>query len=84
MNTVNGTVRPTHNARRTTRRSALDKAYDIALADIPPEIRPLLAAYAENMRQGQEIRSALSNAMARSGGVKWLTVDAAARELAFG
>jgi len=61
-------------------RPALDRAYDTALAELPDEIRPLVVEYAENVRQGQEIRSSLSTVMT-SHGLRWTTVDDIARSL---
>ena len=70
--------------RRVVRRArpTLDVAWDTALSELPPEIRPMVRRYAENMRDGQEIRSALSSQMTRHG-LKWWTVDNIARDLAF-
>jgi hypothetical protein len=57
------TVTSRHRSRRVVRRraqAALDRSYDAVLAELPVEVRPLVRAYANNLRQGMEIRSALS------------------------
>lgn len=80
---TNSTVRPTGPRRRVVRRRArptLDQACDVALAELPIELRPLAIQYADNIRQGQEIRSALSTAMTRAG-YRWHQVDAVVRPL---
>lgn len=69
--------------RRVVRRRArptVDLAYETALTELPPELRPLVIQYAENMRQGQEIRSSLSRAMTRHG-FRWWQIEKAARSL---
>jgi hypothetical protein len=76
VNTVNSTVRPA--GRRVVRRKqpALEDAWDAALSELPPEIRPLVQQYAENVRQGQEIRSELSTVLTRNR-MRWRDVDQA-------
>jgi hypothetical protein len=57
--------------RRVVRRRArptLDVAYEVALAGLEPELRPLVIRYVDNMREGQQIRSALCTAMTRTQG----------------
>lgn len=49
------TVRPPGSRRVVRRRRAtLDAAYDVALAELPPELRPLVIRCVENMLAGQE------------------------------
>ena len=77
------TVQRPGSGRRVVRRRArpaLDQAIDTALADLPPAIRPLVIRYADNMRQGQEIRSALSSEMT-SLGLRWRDIDSVASAL---
>jgi hypothetical protein len=64
MNT--STASPPTSGRRVVRRRAqptLDRAYEIVLAEMPVELRPLIIRYVDNMREGIEIRSALTTAM---------------------
>jgi hypothetical protein len=58
----------------------LDRAYEIVLAEMPVELRPLIIRYVDNMREGIEIRSALTTAMTRAN-LRWTTVDQVARSL---
>jgi hypothetical protein len=77
------TVTITPPRRRVVhRRSALDKAYDAVLADLPVEIRPAVRAYAEAKRAEYDARSALSTELTRHG-LRWMPVDDLARSLAF-
>ncbi len=82
---ITSTVRPAGSGWRVVRRrarSALDEAVDAALLELPVELRPLVVRYAENMRQGQQIRSELSSEMTR-GGLRWRDVDRFAHELVY-
>jgi hypothetical protein len=64
-------------------RPTIDVAYDRALSELPPEIRPLVVVrYADNMREGQEIRAALGTALTRHD-LRWWKVDNIARGLNF-
>lgn len=54
----------------------------MALSELPPEIRPLVRQYAENMQDGAEIRSKLGSAMTTAG-LRWHQVDRLAHELAY-
>jgi hypothetical protein len=76
------TVQPRSPGRRVVRRprAALDAAIDVALAELPAELRPLAIQYADNIRQGQEIRSALSTVLTRNH-LRWRDVDQAVRPL---
>lgn len=70
-------------SRRVVRRRArptLDAAIDTALAELPVELRPLAIQYVDNIRQGQEIRMALSTALTRTG-CRWRQLDAAVQPL---
>ena len=78
------TVRPPHSGRRVVQRKrpALDEAVDVALGELPVELRPLIVRYAENMRQGKQIRCKLSSEMTRCG-LRWRDVDRFAHELVY-
>ena len=63
------------------KRAALDAAYDVALGELPPELRPSVRRYLENLRevkeirkQGDEIRMAVTLAMCGTG-IRWQDVD---------
>jgi hypothetical protein len=75
---ANGTVQQPRSGRRVVRRSAIDQAADTALCELPAELRPLLFRYAENIRQGHQIRLELSTLMTRNG-LRWSAIDAAVR-----
>jgi hypothetical protein len=79
------TVQPGRTRRVVRRRArpALDAAYDVALSELPPEIRPLVRRYAETMAEGQQIRSDLTMAKVPYPALKWTDIDAIARALAF-
>jgi hypothetical protein len=68
--------------RRRARSAALDQAWDTVLRDFPVELHPLIRAYWENLQQGQRIRSDLSSAMTRAGGVRWWQIDGVVSRLA--
>jgi hypothetical protein len=70
----------TRPRRRAVRRGTLERAYDIALAGLPPELHPLVIEYVDNLRDGDKIRGALTMAMIGTG-FKWRDVDAVARDL---
>lgn len=76
------TVSPPRSGRRVVRRSrpTLDQAYDAALSELPVSIRGLVIKYADNIRDGAEIRSELCTAMTAAK-LSWLDVDRAARQL---
>ena len=80
MATASITV-PSRRIVRRRARPTFAQAYDIALAELPIEIRPLVIRYIDNMREGQEIRLALSTDMTRIGGVRWYDIDGAVRSL---
>jgi hypothetical protein len=77
MSTVSTTTR-----RRVVRRArpALDQAWDTALSSLPPEMRPLVRRYVENLKDGLEIRLALSAEMTRAN-LRWHQVDSVIRPL---
>jgi hypothetical protein len=68
--------------RVVRRRGALDAAWDTVLAELPSELRLLVRRYAENMRQGQEIRSELCTVMPAYG-LRWHDVSMLTNALAF-
>ncbi len=72
MTTVSVTVPRRRVVRRA--RPTLEQAWDVVLAELPIELRPLVRRYAENMREGQQIRAELGTAMTRNG-TRWLDVD---------
>lgn len=79
-----GTVNPLRPRRRVIhRRSTLERAYSTVLGDIPEELRPLVVAYADNMRESQRVRSELTMALSKTE-LRWRDIDPAARELAYG
>jgi hypothetical protein len=85
VNTVNGTVSSAPSGRRVVRRRArptFDKAWDIALAELPPEIRPAMRAYVEAKQAEFAARSALSTAMTGCG-IRRYQVDRLAHELTY-
>jgi hypothetical protein len=63
---------------RTVRRRGT--AQDPALAGLPAEVRPIVIRYAENLRQGQQIRSELGTAMTLCG-LRWWEIDDLVRKL---
>ena len=85
VNTVNGTAQTPSSGRLVRRRArpALDDAWETALSELPPEVRPLLRAWVEARRAEFDARSALSSEMTGHG-LRWREVDKVARELAFG
>jgi hypothetical protein len=74
---------PPAPARRrvVSRRGALDRAYDVLLADIPEPLRPYVLAYAEQLRESWRVKSDLSTALTKAG-LRWRDVEVTARELA--
>jgi hypothetical protein len=70
------TTVPGRRAVRRRARPTIDAAYEKALA----ELRPLLPRYVDNIREGQEIRSALCTVMTRTG-MRCYDVDRIARSL---
>jgi hypothetical protein len=62
--------------RRRRAQPAPDQTCDTAVSELPSELHPLVIQYAANLREGTEIRSALSTAMSP----RW-TVDNVARRL---
>jgi hypothetical protein len=77
-----GTANQPPRRRVVRRRSTLERAYGTVLGDLPEELRPLVLAYVDNMREGQRVRSELTTALSRTG-LRWRDVDTAARELAY-
>jgi hypothetical protein len=77
-----GTASSPRSGRRVVRRArpALDQAYDVALSGLPPEVRPLVIRYLDNLREGWEVRSELSTAMTRAG-IRWADIDRATQAL---
>lgn len=73
-----------HPSRRRVvqRRGTLDRAYDIALADLPPELRPAIITWIEARRTEYELRSALQTQMSRNN-LRWGQVEKIGRELAY-
>jgi hypothetical protein len=65
---------------RTVRRRGT--AQDTVLAGVPDELQPLLLRYADNLRQGHEIRSELSTVLTRCG-LRWWEIDGVVQKLAF-
>jgi hypothetical protein len=61
-------------------RPAIDEAWATALSDLPPALRPLVRQYVENMRQGHEIRLALSTELTRAH-LRWHQLDSVIRPL---
>lgn len=82
---ITSTVHQPRSGRRVVRRRrpALDAAYDVALSELPPELRPAMVAYVTAKRHEYEARLVLSTAMTRHG-VRWHQVDDIARHLAYG
>ncbi|MGB6454796.1 MAG: hypothetical protein WBH47_09940 [Streptosporangiaceae bacterium] len=63
-------------ARTVVRRSALDKAWDMVLADFPVELHPHLRRYVETRNAANEARGALT--LAKAGhGIEWYVIDRA-------
>jgi hypothetical protein len=73
-----GAVPCLYSSRRTP--TPDDQAWDTALSEVPPALRPLARKYVENMKDGLEIRLALSTEMTRAG-YRWHQLDAAIRPL---
>lgn len=82
---VASTAQPRPTGKRVVRRRrpGLNEAYDAALSDLSPELRPAMIAWVDAWRAEFEARQALSTLMTRHS-VKWLDADRIARELAFG
>jgi hypothetical protein len=74
-------ITETRSRRVVRRRPALDKAYEQALPDLPPDLRVALQLWTEARGQEWSARAALSSVMTRHG-YKWLEIEAIARELA--
>lgn len=85
------TVRTSPTTRRVVRRRArpaVDReSRELSLSELPPalselpaELHLLVVRYADNLREGQEIRSALCTEMTRCG-VRWWTVNNVAHKL---
>ena len=70
--------RPT---RRVVRRSAIDKAYDVLLADVSPAVRPALIKYAEAQAAFIRARDDLTLAKIHYPELRWSLLDQLAREL---
>ena len=68
--------------RVVRRRGALDRSWDNALAELPPDLRPLVRQYVENMQAGMAIRSELTRVMPQNG-MRWSDVDRVASSLAY-
>jgi hypothetical protein len=65
---------------RRPRRATLDRPYDLALADVPSELRPLVAQLADNMRESAKIRDEISSAKIGTGAA-WFEINNAAHRL---
>lgn len=73
--------RPTRRVVRDARQT-LDAAWDVALAELPTELRPLVRKYAETNQAAYAARYELSTALTRSGsGIRWADVDRLVRSL---
>jgi hypothetical protein len=81
---TSGTVPSAGSGRRVVRRRrpTLDEAYDVALSELPAELRQPMITYVAAKRAEFGARQTLSTLMPRHG-CRWLEIDAIARDLTY-
>jgi hypothetical protein len=80
---IESTVRPAGSRRRVVRRrSAIDRAWDVALSELPAGLHQLVRQYATAKRAEYDARMALGSAMIGTD-VRWRRVDDIVHKLVF-